>query len=85
MIKNALKTRMPRLALCYGRDGSPSGARTAATVMLQSITRLNNYGDGYGDDHGEEEEVHDNNDQLVHLLDVVILNGLLHPAEQIPF
>ena len=44
------------------------------------------YGDGYGDDHGEEEEeVHDNNDQLVHLLDVVILNGLLHPAEQIPF
>ena len=43
------------------------------------------YGDDYGDDHDDEEEGQDNDDLLVHLLDVVILNSLLHPAEQIPF
>ena len=43
------------------------------------------YGDGYSDGHGEEEDGHDNDDQLIYLLDVVILHGLLHPAEQIPF
>ena len=32
-----------------------------------------------------EEEGHSNDDQHTHLLDVVILHGLFHPAEQIPF
>ena len=43
------------------------------------------YGDGYGEDHDEEKEGHNNDDQHTHLLDVVILHGLLHPTEQIPF
>ena len=40
---------------------------------------------GYGDDHDEEKEGHNNDDQHTHLLDVVILHGLFHPTEQIPF
>ena len=50
----------------------------------QDMSTSNNLcspGDGYGDDHDEEKEGHNNDDQHTHLLDVVILHGLFHPAE----